>query len=453
MKCPKCGCEVENGKFYCSTCGAEIQYVPNYEPEIEDSIDTSINDISNHFSQNKKKSNVSKIIVIIILFLLASIIFGTIYYIQSNSFDYQYKQALSYAEKEEYKHALYALEKAIALDQNNTDLILLKSEYYNLYGFRDTAKSILEDAIHSQKGTFEIYETLIQMYLEDENLDLVANLVRTTSNSVIFEKYKKYIADPPTFTYKGGIYYNKINLKLQSNENGTIYYTLNGTTPSSASLKYTEPLVFDEGTYLISAIFINDFGIESEVVTGEYLVDLSKPYAPEVNVYSGVTSIPKAIVIDVQEDCEVLYSLDGSEITEDSFHYSSPLAMPLGNFILRCVTMNKDQEFSNETTRSIELVIPGEISPEDAISIAYESLVESENIIDLSGNLIDQNGVNSYTTDSAFSYEGNPYYLIYEWHQGVDTTIKKTGNLYGVQMFSGEFSNVAFDEDGNYRIY
>jgi tetratricopeptide (TPR) repeat protein len=453
MKCPKCGCELENGKFYCSTCGTEIQYVPNYEPEIEDSIDTSINDISEHILQKKKKSVLFKVVIGIAFLCISMGIYGIIFYVNNNSFDYQYKQAVSYAEEENYKHALTALEKAIDLDPDNTDLILLKSKYYLLYGFRDTSKSILENAIQSGLGTLEVYETLIQMYIEDENVEAIVNLIKNSQNASIFEKYKVYIADPPILSSKSGTYFNEMYLKMLASDNGIIYYTLDGTIPTSSSLQYEEPLFLEEGIYEISAIFINDFGIQSEIVRNEYVIDLSRPYAPEVNVYSGVTSIPKAIVIEVQEDCEVLYTLDGSDITDESYHYSSPIAMPIGSFVLRCVTVNKDKEYSNETTRTIELIIPGEISAEDAISISFENLLDKGKISDLSGNATEHNGTYTYTTNSAFSYDGNPYYLIYEWYQEPDAIAKKTGNLFGVQMITGEFLNVAFDEEGNYRIY
>ncbi len=453
MKCPKCGCELENGKFYCSTCGTEIQYVPNYEPEIEDSIDTSINDISEHILKKKKKSFLFKVMIGIAVLCISMGIYGIIFYVNNNSFDYQYKQAISYAEEENYKDALTALEKAIDLDQDNTDLILLKSKYYLLYGFRDTSKSILENAIQSGLGTLEVYETLIQMYIEDANVEAIVNLIKNSQNAIVYEKYKVYIADPPTLSSKGGTYFNEMYLKMLASDNGIIYYTLDGTIPTSSSLQYEEPLFLKEGIYDISAIFINDFGIQSEIVRNEYVIDLSRPYAPEVNVYSGVTSIPKAIVIEVQEDCEVLYTLDGSDITDESYHYSSPIAMPIGSFVLRCVTVNKDNEYSNETTRTIELIIPGEISVEDAISISFDNALDNGKISDLSGKATEHNGNYTYTTNSAFSYDGNPYYLIYEWYQEQDAIAKKTGNLFGVQMITGEFINVAFDEEGNYRIY
>ena len=38
MKCPNCGNEIKEGHLICEVCGNEIRIVPDFEPEIENSI-------------------------------------------------------------------------------------------------------------------------------------------------------------------------------------------------------------------------------------------------------------------------------------------------------------------------------------------------------------------------------------------------------------------------------
>ena len=38
MKCPHCGNEIPDDYLLCDKCGQEIQIVPDFEPEIENSI-------------------------------------------------------------------------------------------------------------------------------------------------------------------------------------------------------------------------------------------------------------------------------------------------------------------------------------------------------------------------------------------------------------------------------
>ena len=46
MKCPNCGCEMEYGYLYCAQCGMEIQIVPDFEPEIENSITETLSTLA-----------------------------------------------------------------------------------------------------------------------------------------------------------------------------------------------------------------------------------------------------------------------------------------------------------------------------------------------------------------------------------------------------------------------
>ena len=68
------------------------------------------------------------------------------------------------------------------LSIQETDLILLEAEYYVHYGFKDTAKALLLDAISSQVVSLKIYDTLIAMYLEEKNSSDFKDLFLTFSN-------------------------------------------------------------------------------------------------------------------------------------------------------------------------------------------------------------------------------------------------------------------------------
>ena len=42
MKCPHCGSEMVEGHLICEICGEEIRIVPDFEPEIENSISETL---------------------------------------------------------------------------------------------------------------------------------------------------------------------------------------------------------------------------------------------------------------------------------------------------------------------------------------------------------------------------------------------------------------------------
>ena len=55
MKCQNCGENMISGHLYCDACGAEYQIVPNFEPEIENSIAESLSDISDTIEESFSK--------------------------------------------------------------------------------------------------------------------------------------------------------------------------------------------------------------------------------------------------------------------------------------------------------------------------------------------------------------------------------------------------------------
>ena len=46
MKCQNCGNEIEEGHLICEVCGNEIQIVPDFEPELENSITEALSTLA-----------------------------------------------------------------------------------------------------------------------------------------------------------------------------------------------------------------------------------------------------------------------------------------------------------------------------------------------------------------------------------------------------------------------
>ena len=94
----------------------------------------------------------------------------------------------------------------------------------------------------------------------------------------------------PTFSVAEGEYTEAQSITLSAAE-GTIYYTLDGTNPTSESTKYTEAIVLDEcGETTIKAIAI---GTESEspVASATYTLNLPIPANDAENPYTGAQAI------------------------------------------------------------------------------------------------------------------------------------------------------------------
>jgi hypothetical protein len=82
----------------------------------------------------------------------------------------------------------------------------------------------------------------------------------------------KQIAFTPSLTVQSGVYNDVDQVAVELNANGTIYYTIDGSKPTTRSKVYTGPLLLKRTTVLKAVAFENGKRI-SEAVTGSYIIN------------------------------------------------------------------------------------------------------------------------------------------------------------------------------------
>ena len=128
------------------------------------------------------------------------------------------------------------------------------------------------------------------------------------------------MAMEPEFSLQEGYYTSIQPLKLTTFGSGKIYYTTDETEPGEHSLLYTAPILLESGDYCIKAVYINENGISSPVVTKNYHIEIEELSAPEVTAVSGDYEFP--INIEVTDGYDVYYTTDGSDPTQNSTVYN-----------------------------------------------------------------------------------------------------------------------------------
>ena len=144
MQCPNCNKELKDGYLYCEYCGYEIQMVPNFEPEVEGSILSSLKDIQKEvdiaskeeadkareekekheslFYRIKEFKKEHKMIFYIFsafcVSFCALFVIGIIALICYLSPGYQYGKAMEAYEKKNYSECLTYVERTVLLDEN-----------------------------------------------------------------------------------------------------------------------------------------------------------------------------------------------------------------------------------------------------------------------------------------------------------------------------------------------
>ena len=140
----------------------------------------------------------------------------------------------------------------------------------------------------------------------------------------------EYIIDTvlPTVTADpaGGLYNAAISVTLTASEPGaTIYYTTDGSVPTTGSTVYTAPISLSANTDL--KFFAKDaVGNTGAVGSQTYLFDLQVPTVI-ASPTGGVFTSPQSVTLIASEPATVYYTTDGTDPTTSSPVYSSPISI------------------------------------------------------------------------------------------------------------------------------
>lgn len=129
--------------------------------------------------------------------------------------------------------------------------------------------------------------------------------------------YRIYAIQDPlnvTGTPAEGIYNNSFNVVLKLNRLGNIYYTLNGTTPTINSIKYTGPISITKNT-LLKYIAVDVSGVMTGVYTRNYAVDTIAPSIISTVPGNMTTGVSKTGLITIKFNENIKYSINYNKIT------------------------------------------------------------------------------------------------------------------------------------------
>ncbi len=475
-----------NGHLYCEKCGREIQIVPDFEPEIENSITETLSTVAEEieggslvkddqgedtavdtqsvgkkklkkrshsfFSEELGKNGMILAFVIFLTVLLAGA-FLTLHLYHRFSAAYQIEQARYYAESGEYREAISYLEKAKKLDADVVETAFLESNYYYQLGEKQKASEVLVELIASEPLEYadeeRAYSYVIDIWDEEEKYQDINLLLSECHNNEIINQFQQYIAMTPEFGYEPGSYDEVVLLKISANTTGKIYYTLDGSTPNQNSPVYIAPLILESGEYQVAALFVNDYGIESEVARSWYVINLIVPDPPELLLYSGSYHVPTMIEVIVPENGTVHYTMDGSNPTKDSPKYTEAISMPLGRSNFKFITISEEGVSSEIVSRSFDFTLETEVTVGRAVNNVIQALFDRKVLSDLQGHSpeIMEKYVFKYNTIVEIPDMGY-YYVLDEYIETGNGEQTKTDRLYAVEVYTGAPNRLIYDENG-----
>ena len=314
MKCPNCGRELKTGQLYCEYCGQEIQIVPDYDPLDElligsnelmdagtgkmDSEESAIAAGRPETPQQRRISAVREkrekgrflfplkwcLLLGGLLVCFGAFVFSYSLITRENSYSWQLRHGKALVEKEAYEEAVPYLKRADELQAEMEgaalEPLLYLAQAYAHTGADELAADCMEDAIDREASARGDNDQLLQLYLDYmEILNLtgqterIEEVIEDCAYPEIREQLLPYRVEKPSCDVPEGTYGYYLRLELSA-EYGSIYYTLDGTTPTAESTRYEKPIELqDEGETLLSAIAINKKGMASEPLVLAYRLE------------------------------------------------------------------------------------------------------------------------------------------------------------------------------------
>lgn len=155
-------------------------------------------------------------------------------------------------------------------------------------------------------------------------------------------KDDKVHVSKPKFSIPGGEYSYYLSVKITSEAEGKIYYTLDGSAPDENSYEYTTPIELQEGTTVIRAFVIDENGNSSDIASEVYAVEFGAPDEPTIIPESGNYTGENYIRILVPDRCAAFYTLDGTQPTDSSEIYTGEFLMPEGTTNVQAILIDEN---------------------------------------------------------------------------------------------------------------
>ncbi|MEE0956263.1 MAG: chitobiase/beta-hexosaminidase C-terminal domain-containing protein [Eubacterium sp.] len=414
-KCDYCGADIPDDELKCPVCGHEVQLVPDYEPlenlSLGESIDNddpyageSERDLyakedtyyeGNHRShqerrdyhlddprvrelaiqKRKKKIILSAVLAAIGVVTVTGLIFAANSFGKKDSTeavtaasssaqqepgpDKLYEEAQGFYQSKDYTKALDKINEYLKELPDDEKGSLLKARILIDSGSDVKGATLLEQIIDKNASCQEAYEILLPYWLNHKYYSKINKLMASAADESIRSKFADYIAEPPEISPASGEVEEPFEVEIKAKGEGSIYYTDDGTQPSASSDKYTGPIkIEEEGTRKIRAVFVNAKGVQSEIASAIYQVQVS-PEAPVIKTKSGTYETGgaiTAITVEVPDGYSCYYAFD-KEPTKESNLYTGPVAMVLGTHTFKAALLKNGSD---------------ELGPVSSVTITYK---------------------------------------------------------------------------------
>src|SRR2546425_4608338 len=175
------------------------------------------------------------------------------------------------------------------------------------------------------------YAVVLKYAAVPNNRPAGSSYYATNSGNVQLQIVYSQDSLPPTASASpaGATYTSAQSVTLAASEPATIYYTKDGTTPTTSSAVYSSPISIGTSTTL--KFYAKDTaGNTGPVVTQVYTIDTTPPTA-SASPASGTYTTAQSVTLTASAPSTVYYTKDGTTPTTSSTNGSSPVTISISS--------------------------------------------------------------------------------------------------------------------------
>ncbi len=369
MVCPYCEAEINDGNVYCPKCGREVQMItavddleeeilrefisedenPGESPTNEYKASAGSSQKKEQAAQRKRKRRNRILILILIIAAAAVAVFGVVRVRQNHSPEYLLRRAQEEYVQNDYDSALRYIDRLLAIDGDDTDALLLAGDIYAAIPDYASAENAYLRVIELDPDNAEAYEGILTVYDAQGKRQEILDLKQNVTNEEILALFDDFITPSPEIKVESGNYTDYLKVEIRAPKKGlTIYYTLDGTTPTRNDTLYTGPVeIQKEGKTILTAVCMDEEGNYSEPASETYQIELAKPAAPSASPGGGEYDYAVTVTVTAPSGTTVYYTWDNSTPGTGSYRYTGPITIPEGNNILSLVAIDSNGKKSD----------------------------------------------------------------------------------------------------------
>ena len=224
-----------------------------------------------------------KWIIVVGILALAAVIFLSVFLVRQHT---RAKSNASVAlgdhflSEMNYEQAIVSYGQALDIDPKNISAGYGLAEAYTASAMLSNAEVAYQYILKVDNTQAEAYEKLTDLYLRQNKTEEAKELLQKAAGKTDSERLRQLIqmANPaaPVADYASGSYSQRIRVTLTAEDNGTIFYTTDGTQPDNSAAVYSEPLILRNGMTDLRAVTINSAGFASETARFEYDIQVER---------------------------------------------------------------------------------------------------------------------------------------------------------------------------------